>query len=158
MTTRMTATLVSRVSRRARALPSLNLKKKRDSLRKHPFLLTLRRWGRPQLRRARRNGCFRRRKERPLAVYSGMGPEGVYSLERLPCSVFEQGRGRWGRGAYLRTLFWNQDKLITIHVTRCNCYRVYSSKKVVWVSILSHFSFVYHKILRWKKDYWHWSG
>ena len=34
------------------------------SLRKHPFLLALRRWGhrakRPQRRRARRNGCFRR--------------------------------------------------------------------------------------------------
>ena len=30
------------------------------SLRKHPFLLALRRWGRSQLRRARRNGCFRR--------------------------------------------------------------------------------------------------
>ena len=36
----------------------------RYSLRKHPFLLALRRWGRfakrPQRRRARRNGCFRR--------------------------------------------------------------------------------------------------
>ena len=36
----------------------------RVSLRKHPFLLALRRWGRfakcPQRRRARRNGCFRR--------------------------------------------------------------------------------------------------
>ena len=41
-----------------------------SSLRKHPFLLALRRWGRfvsfrfrakrPQRRRARRNGCFRR--------------------------------------------------------------------------------------------------
>ena len=33
------------------------------SLRKHSFLLALRRWGRfacPQLRKARRNGCFRR--------------------------------------------------------------------------------------------------
>ena len=34
------------------------------SLRKHPFLLTLRRWGhfakRPQRRKVRRNGCFRR--------------------------------------------------------------------------------------------------
>ena len=34
------------------------------SLRKHPFLLALRRWERfakrPQRRRARRNGCFRR--------------------------------------------------------------------------------------------------
>ena len=36
------------------------------SLRKHPFLLALRRWGRfarrkrPQRRRAKRNGCFRR--------------------------------------------------------------------------------------------------
>ena len=34
------------------------------SLRKHPFLLALRRWGRfakrPKRRRARRNGCFRR--------------------------------------------------------------------------------------------------
>ena len=36
------------------------------SLRKHPFLLALRRWGRfarrkrPQLQRARRNGCCRR--------------------------------------------------------------------------------------------------
>ena len=37
------------------------------SLRKHPFLFALRRWGRfarrtkrPQRRRARRNGCFRR--------------------------------------------------------------------------------------------------
>ena len=33
------------------------------SLREHPFLLTLRRWGRfapAQRRRARRNGCFRR--------------------------------------------------------------------------------------------------
>ena len=30
------------------------------SLRKHPFLLALRRWGRSQPRRARRNGCFRR--------------------------------------------------------------------------------------------------
>ena len=34
------------------------------SLRKHPFLLALRRWGRfakrPQRRRGRRNGCFRR--------------------------------------------------------------------------------------------------
>ena len=29
------------------------------SLRKHPFLLALRRWE-PQRRRARRNGCFRR--------------------------------------------------------------------------------------------------
>lgn len=57
------------------------------------------------------------------------------------------------RGAYLRTPFLNQGKLISIHVTRCNFYTVYSSEKVVWVSILSHFSFVYHKILRWKKDY-----
>ena len=38
----------------------------RCSLRKHPFLLALRRWGRfarrkrPQRRRAKRNGCFRR--------------------------------------------------------------------------------------------------
>ena len=30
------------------------------SLRKHPFLLALRRWGRFARRRARRNGCFRR--------------------------------------------------------------------------------------------------
>ena len=34
------------------------------SLRKHPFLLALRRWGRfakrPRWQRARRNGCFRR--------------------------------------------------------------------------------------------------
>ena len=64
MTTRMTATLVSRVSRRARALPSLNLKKKRDHSQ------SIQEWD----------------------------LEGVYSLERLPCSVFEQGRGRWGRG------------------------------------------------------------
>ena len=37
-----------------------------SSLRKHPFLLALRRWGRfakrPQRRRARRNGSFRRLK------------------------------------------------------------------------------------------------
>ena len=35
-----------------------------SSLRKHPFLLALRRWERfakrPRRRRARRNGCFRR--------------------------------------------------------------------------------------------------
>ena len=37
-------------------LPSIGYR----SLRKHPFLLALRRWGRSQRRRARRNGCFRR--------------------------------------------------------------------------------------------------
>ena len=31
-----------------------------NSLRKHPFLLALRRWGHFARRRARRNGCFRR--------------------------------------------------------------------------------------------------
>ena len=67
MTTRMTATLVSRVSRRARALPSLNLKKKRNRSQ------SIQEWD----------------------------LEGVYSLERLPCSVFEQGRGRWRRGGLI---------------------------------------------------------
>ena len=67
MTTRMTATLVSRVSRRARALPSLNLKKKRNRSQ------SIQEWT----------------------------LEGVYSLERLPCSVFEQGKGRWRRGGLI---------------------------------------------------------
>ena len=67
MTTRMTATLVSRVSGRARALPSLNLKKKRNRSQ------SIQEWD----------------------------LEGVYSLERLPCSVFEQGRGRWRRGGLI---------------------------------------------------------
>ena len=69
MTTRMTATLVSHVSRRARAhaLPFLNLRKKRD------LSQSIQEWT----------------------------LEGVYSLERLPCSVFEQGRGGGGRGGLI---------------------------------------------------------
>ena len=100
MSTRVTAALVSRVSRRSRVrgLPSLNLKKKRNRSQ------SIQKWD----------------------------PEGVYFLQRLPCSVFKQ---------------------IKIHVTQRHFYRVYSSKKAVWVSILSHSSFVYHKILRWEKDY-----
>ena len=100
MATRVTAALVSRVSRRSRVrgLPSLNLKKKRNRSQ------SIQKWD----------------------------PEGVYSLQRLPCSVFKQ---------------------IKIHVTQRHFYRVYSSKKAVWVSILSHSSFVYHKIIRWEKDY-----
>ena len=38
------------------------------SLRKHPFLLALRRLKRPQRRRARRNGCFRRLKCVPRLI------------------------------------------------------------------------------------------
>ena len=100
MSTRVTAALVSRVSRRSRVrgLPSLNLRKKRNRSQ------SIQKWD----------------------------PEGVYSLQRLPCSVFKQ---------------------IKIHVAQCHFYRVYSSKKAVWVSILSHSSFVYHKIIRWEKDY-----
>ena len=67
MTMCMTATLVSHVSRRARALPSLNLKKKGDRSQ------SIQEWT----------------------------LEGVYFLDRLTCSVFEQGRGRWGRGGLI---------------------------------------------------------
>ena len=98
MTTRMTATLVSRVSRRARALPSLNLKKKRNRSQ------SIQEWD----------------------------LEGVYFLDRLTCSVFEQGRGGGGGGgggAYLKTQFLNKDNLITIHVTRCNFYRFIVPKR-----------------------------
>ena len=51
------------------------------SLRKHPFLLALRRWERfrakrPQRRRARRNGCFRRLH---YAIYSVEPAEAILS-------------------------------------------------------------------------------